>query len=212
LRSRQETRAFYDKIAGVYDLLAERSEQPVRRAALRALHPGSGEKILEIGSGTGRSLVALARAVAPGGRVWGLDLAPEMVRIAGHRVRRAGLADGVMLLCGDAAALPFAAASVDAIFTSFTLELFDASEIPVVLSECRRVLRHGGRIAVASLSKETEPGAAERVYEWTHRHFPNLLDCRPIRVRAVVEEAGFRIRSVEKARMWVEVEIVVGAR
>jgi demethylmenaquinone methyltransferase/2-methoxy-6-polyprenyl-1,4-benzoquinol methylase len=212
LQSKAETRAFYNKIAKVYDLLAERSEQPVRETALRMLAPRPGEAILEIGSGTGHTLVDLARAVGPRGSVWGIDLAEEMVRLARDTVRRAAVADRVGLCCGDGAALPFATASADAIFTSFTLELFDTPEIPAVLADCRRVLRPGGRLLVASLSKEPEPGPIERLYEWTHQHFPNLLDCRPIHVRRSVEGAGFRIRDVEKVRMWVGVEIVVGVR
>lgn len=67
LQSKGETRAFYDKIAQVYDLLAERSEEPVRRAGLEMLAARPGERILEIGFGTGHCLLEIARAV---GNVW----------------------------------------------------------------------------------------------------------------------------------------------
>jgi demethylmenaquinone methyltransferase/2-methoxy-6-polyprenyl-1,4-benzoquinol methylase len=49
-------------------------------------------------------------------------------------------------------------------------------------------------------------------YEWTHQHFPNLLDCRPIFVRRALEDAGFSIRNATIANMWVPVEVVVGAK
>ena len=61
-QSKDETRAFYDKISKVYDVLAEHTEAPVRRAGLDMLAAGDGERILEIGSGTGHCLVDLARA------------------------------------------------------------------------------------------------------------------------------------------------------
>jgi demethylmenaquinone methyltransferase/2-methoxy-6-polyprenyl-1,4-benzoquinol methylase len=51
-----------------------------------------------------------------------------------------------------------------------------------------------------------------KVFEWTHRHFPNLMDCRPIFVRRAFEAAGFRIESAEQRLMWVPVEVVLGAK
>lgn len=92
---------------------------------------------------------------------------------------------------------------------SFTLELFDTPEIPGVLAECRRALKPGGRIVVVGISKEGEDGIILQVYEWTHKHFPNFLDCRPIFVRRALEDAGFRIESVDKKMMWVPVEIAL---
>jgi len=68
-------------------------------------------------------------------------------------------------------------------------------EIPQVLAGCARVLRRGGRIGVVAITKEGKEGFAVEAYEWTHQHFPNLLDCRPIFVRRALEDAGFSIRN-----------------
>jgi len=209
LQSKEETRAFYDKISAVYDLLAERSEGPVRQAGLEKLAVMTGEQALEIGYGTGHSLVQLAEAVGPEGRVFGIDLSEGMRCRALERLDEAGLASRVELSCGDATHLRYPDASIDAVFMSFTLELFDTPEIPLVLAECRRVLRAGGRISVVSLTKEGKNGLAVEAYEWTHRHFPNLLDCRPIYVRRAIEHAGFLICDSIITKMWVPVEIVV---
>lgn len=211
-QTREQTRAFYNKISGVYDLMADRSEAPVRRAGLDLLRVRSGEKVLEIGFGTGHGLVHLARAVGPGGRVLGLDLSDRMVAAARKNVAKSGVGGRIRLRRGDAAALPYADGSVDAVFLSFTLELFDTPEIPTVLGECRRVLRPGGRIVVVGMSKQGQHDPLIAVFEWAHRHFPNFLDCRPIFVREALEASGFTIAKSLTKRMWIPVEIVLGTK
>ena len=74
LQSKSETKAFYDKIAKVYDLLSEHSERPMREAGLRLLAAAPGEHVLEIGFGTGHILAELANAVGPTGKVLALTL------------------------------------------------------------------------------------------------------------------------------------------
>ncbi|RMF38937.1 MAG: methyltransferase domain-containing protein [Planctomycetota bacterium] len=211
-QSRDEIRKFYNKIAHVYDLLAERSEQPMRLKGIAKLNPQPGERLLEIGFGTGHCLVELARAVGPTGRVYGIDLSDHMVQLAGELIRREGLEDRVEVTQGDAADLPYEDDFFDGIFSSFTLELFDTPELVQVLAEWRRVLKPGGRLSVVSLSKEGKQGMVIKAYEWTHQHFPNLLDCRPIYVRRALEAAGFEIRDAEIDHMWVPVEIVLGIK
>jgi demethylmenaquinone methyltransferase/2-methoxy-6-polyprenyl-1,4-benzoquinol methylase len=211
-QSKSETRAFYNKIAKVYDLLAEHSEGPVRLAGLEKLAAREGEKVLEIGCGTGHCLVAIAKTVGPGGKAYGVDISEEMLKHTQQIAEREQVADRVELQCGDATHLPFTDGCMDGIFMSFTLELFDTPEIPQVLAECKRVLRHGGRIVVVGMSKEDAHGAIFQIYEWSHRHFPNFVDCRPIFVRRAMETAGFSVHDAEKMSMWVPVEIVSASR
>ena len=90
-QSRAQTKAFYNKISRFYDALSDRSEAPVRKAGLDLLKPRAGEKILEIGFGTGHTLAVLAKAVGSGGRVFGLDLSDEMVRLGKKNLAEAGL-------------------------------------------------------------------------------------------------------------------------
>jgi demethylmenaquinone methyltransferase/2-methoxy-6-polyprenyl-1,4-benzoquinol methylase len=208
-RSREKTRAFYDKISPVYDLLAERSEKPARAAGLKKLSPMPGEKLLEIGFGTGHCLALLAALTTRKGRVYGIELSEGMLKKTRETLRTKGLNDAVELVCGDATRLPFRSAAADGVFMSFTLELFDTPDIPEVLAECRRVLRPEGRMVAVGMSREGRATASVRAFEWTHRHFPKLLDCRPIYVRRAFEGAGFRIVSAETHKTWVPVEIVL---
>jgi len=211
-QSKDETRAYYDKIAKVYDLLAEHSEQPMREKGLASLAPQPGERILEIGFGTGHCLVELAEAVGPEGKVDGIDISEQMLALTRKLLDESGVADRVDLACVDAEQMPYDDNLLDGIFTSFTLELFDTPEIPKVLAKCRRVLKPGGRLCVVSLSKEGKQGLVMKAFEWTHKHFPNLMDCRPIYVRRAVEAAGFQIANVAIEHMWVPVEIVLAVK
>lgn len=211
-QTKAQTRAFYNKICHVYDLLSESSEAPMRKAGLELLRAIPGECVLEIGFGTGHSLVSLAKSVGAKGKVFGIDLSDEMVKVAKANLAKSQLLERARLRCGDAAQLPYAANSIDAVFMSFALELFDTPEIPKVLRECKRVLRPGGRIVVAGMSRQAKHDPLITVYEWTHKHFPNFVDCRPIYVRESMEDAGFKIQKTLIKHMWVPVEIVRGGK
>jgi ubiquinone/menaquinone biosynthesis C-methylase UbiE len=208
--TKSETKSFYDKIARFYDLLADESEAPMRHKGLALLAVQPGEHVLEVGFGTGHCLVDLAKAVGPTGKVSGIDISAGMKKVAAENLSKAGVAERVELSVGDGTQLPYPDKSFDAVFMSFTLELFDTPEIPKALAECRRVLKAGGRLGVVGVSKLGADGVVLHVYEWSHRHFPNLVDCRPIFVQEELEESGFGIASAQKATMWVPVEIVVG--
>lgn len=210
--SRKQTKAYYNKISRFYDALADRSEAPIRKAGIRVLNAKAGETVLEIGFGTGHELATLAQAVGPRGKVFGLDLSDKMMSLAKRNLDEAGFPKNIWLRCGDAEKLPYAEESMDGLFMSFTLELFDTPEISRVLSECKRVLRPGGRIVVVGMSKLGEREPLIGAFEWAHKHFPNFIDCRPIYVQQSLEHAGFEIQKALIKRMWIPVEIVLGLK
>ncbi len=213
-RSKEVARQSYNRLSRWYDFIAGSTEKKYRDWGLEKLSAQPGEKVLEIGFGTGHCLVTLAKAVGPGGRVIGLDISDGMLAIARERLQGEGLSDRVDLQLGDAAKLDFlAAGSLDGVFMSFTLELFDNPEIPRVLQECHRVLKPGGRLAVVSMTKTDPPGMAVRMYEWFHEHMPDYADCRPIFARQALEQSGFTIQDVSHSSMWgLPVEIVLGKK
>ena len=201
-RTKTQAAASYNRLSRWYDRIAGSSEQKYRNLGLNLLLARPGENILEIGFGTGHCLLALAKTVGPRGKVCGIDISSGMQAIALKRLQFAGAAEWVELQVGDAALLPYPHDSFDAVFMSFTLELFDTPEIPQVLEQCRQVLRPGGRIGLVAMARPDRPGIAVRLYEWCHARWPAMVDCRPIHARTALRESGFTIEAAQRWRMW----------
>lgn len=210
----ESNRHFYDRIANAYDLLSDSNERAARVAGVQALALKPGESVLELGFGTGNEILDLAGLVGPGGKVAGIDVSSGMLAVANRKLADARPATPIDLRVGDARALPFPDAAFDAVYTSFTLELFPEADIPVVLAGARRVLKPGGRIGVVSMATVRSghhTSALEHVYVWMHRHFPHIVDCRPIDTEGVVAAAGFRVAAVQDLTIWtMPVRVVVG--
>ncbi len=200
----------YNRMSRFYDLLARKSERRFTGIGFQMLAVQVGENVHEIGFGTGHSPVALAQAVGISGKITGVDISEGMLCVTLSRVKQSGLSEQVDLRLGDAADLPFNAVGCDAVFVRLTMELFDSPEILIVLKECRRVLRPGGRIRVVALAKTD--GVAVRIYEWAHAKFPDFIDCRSIFVHKVIEEARFRIKETVEKLMWGLPAEIVHAR
>jgi ubiquinone/menaquinone biosynthesis C-methylase UbiE len=210
-RPKESARAAYDRLSKWYDLLAGSSEKKFADIGLQKLDVNAGETILEIGFGTGGSLVSLAQLVGSTGKVYGVDLSTGMFRVAQNKLKKNGILSGVRLQCADATHLPYPDSFLDAVFMSFVLELFDTPELPLVLRECERTLRGYGRIGVVALSKQKKNSV--QLYEWFHMHFPAYVDCRPIYARETIEKAGFQIMDATEMSMWgLPVEIVVAQK
>jgi SAM-dependent methyltransferase len=113
----------------------------------------AGQRVLDVACGTGALARTAAERVGPNGQVIGLDANPEMLAVA----RR--VAPSIQWLDGRAEALPLPDASVDAAVSQFGLMFFD--DRVAALREMWRVLRPGGRLAVAACDAvERSPGYA----------------------------------------------------
>jgi demethylmenaquinone methyltransferase/2-methoxy-6-polyprenyl-1,4-benzoquinol methylase len=212
-RSKQQAQESYNRLSRWYDLLAGIAEWKYKEAGLSMLNAQSGEHILEIGFGTGACLLPLAEAVGEDGAISGIDLSPGMLAVADNKLIKAGLSKNVTLTCGDAAQLPYPDGNFNALYSSFTLELFDTPEIPTVLAECLRVLRPDGRICIVSMAKRQKLNLITWLYEWTHRNFESFADCRPIFVAKSLETGGFQVQATQQMSMFgLPVDVVLGTK
>ena len=209
-RSKQKVRLSYNRMSRWYDLIAGSSEQKFMNYGISQLNPQPGEKIIEIGCGTGHGLISLARSVTKSGLVIGLDISNGMLLQSNTLIRKYDYQNSIQLHLGDGCRLPYPNNFFSAAFLSFTLELFDPLEIPLVLTECKRVLKHEGRIVIVCLNKrESMP---VHIYEWFHKLMPSFVDCRPIHVQPYLLQSSFLITNSTINTMWgLPVEIVAAA-
>jgi ubiquinone/menaquinone biosynthesis C-methylase UbiE len=121
-------------------------------ALLNLLRPKPAERILDIGSGTGRNARRLAKL---GVRALGLEPSAGMLAVA----RECSAGEPPSYLCGVAEALPFSDGVFDAVLTVTTLEF--VIDVEVALSEAARVTKAGGRVVIGTLSSKG-PWAAGR--------------------------------------------------
>jgi len=122
----------------------DRQLAPLGRAAIAALAATPGERILDIGCGSGQTSLELARAVEPGGVVLGIDLSIPLLEVA---QRRASRLERLSFVQGDAQIFPFAPESFDAAFSRFGV-MFFADPVAAFIN-IQRTLKPGGRLAFA---------------------------------------------------------------
>ncbi len=160
----------YDDLTAEFDQFTARLSQPLAEhlVALAQLTPG--ERVLDIGTGTGVIALLAAGRVAPKGAVTGIDLSEGMLKAASEKASRTGLAHLVQFRLMDAEALEFGGASFDAVLSLFALLHFPNPL--TALREMLRVLRPGGRLVLAIGSRPSlasGQGFAQAVHHLRNR-------------------------------------------
>jgi demethylmenaquinone methyltransferase/2-methoxy-6-polyprenyl-1,4-benzoquinol methylase len=165
----------FDAIAPRYDLLnhllSAGLDKRWRNQAIDALGLRQGARVVDLCTGTADLAVAAVHR-SGGAHVLGIDFSSEMLRYGLSKVRDGGLASSIRLVRGDAACLPVADSSCDAVTIGFGIR--NVAEPDKALAEIARVLRPGGRLAILEFGQPRIPGI-RTLYAWYFRYMLPLV-------------------------------------
>ena len=187
----------YEKLASVYDLIFGPTLHPGRLVALDRMGIKAGDRVLEVGVGTG-----INTSLYPANcHVTGIDLSSSMLEKARERVKREGLRH-IRLLEMDAASLTFEDDSFDIVYAPYLISVVPD---PVkVVREMRRVCRPGGRIIVLNHFRSSNRllAAAERAISplTVHIGFKSDLDLPGFLAQADLQPVS--IEKVNVPKIW----------
>lgn len=192
------TRDLYDEaeVAGIPVEALLASMGCANPLALAELKPG--EVVLDLGSGGGIDVLLSAKRVGPTGKAYGLDMTDEMLALARQNQKEAGV-ENVEFLKGEIESIPLPDCSVDVIISNCVINL--STDKDQVLREAYRVLKPGGRFAVADIVL-TRPIPAD-----LQRHLELWAGCvagamHVDEYKSKLAEAGFADPTVETARTY----------
>ncbi|MBI3662599.1 MAG: methyltransferase domain-containing protein [Acidobacteria bacterium] len=157
--------SFYDVLVTALTLGRARV---FREAALDLARVSPGERVLDVGCGTGSLALAAKRRVGAGGAVHGVDAAAEMVARAKQKAVREGLE--VTFDVAPAQALPFPDGAFDLVLCTLMMHHLPDGGRKQAIAEMRRVLKPGGRLLVVDLAHEKGLLAALTPISLIHGH------------------------------------------
>ena len=179
----ETVKAAYRRYAGFYDALFGPVLQPGRRAVLEALKLRPGDRVLEVGVGTGLSLPMYPATV----KVTGIDLSSEMLAKAKLRVERRALANVEGLLEMDAESMAFPDASFDKVVAMYVMPV--VRHPARVMEELHRVCRPDGEIYIVNHVKSDN--RVIRAFEMGLARFSDQIGFRPdFELRELVNGSG----------------------
>lgn len=194
--STESVRRRYDRLAAVYDRRWSSYVEASVRETLRRVEVRDGERILDVGCGTGTLLAAIAEH-GPPAKLTGVDLSPAMLGVA-----RRKLGERASLVAGEAGRLPFADRCLDLVLSSSALHYWwDAA---AGLAEIFRVLAPGGRVAITDWCDDylaiQVANLLLRVLEPAHHRAYGASECERL-----LQDAGFgeiRVGRYRIGRLW----------
>ena len=175
-----------------------------------------GERVLDVGCGSGASSIAFAEQVAPAGFVLGVDISTPMLTIARQRARKDLPVDFVL---ADATVYPFDPESFDLLVSRFGVMFF--AEPAVSFAHMREALRRDGRLAFACWREPRDNPWMMAPLQAVYKHVPKLPqqgveDPGPFafaseeRVKRILSEAGFKSIAMERCDLLLDIAIGQG--
>jgi len=148
----------FESISGKYDfmnsVISFQRHIAWRRDTMKRMQVQKGQTALDVCCGTADWTIALAEAVGPDGKVYGLDFSQNMLQIGQEKVQTQNLQQ-VQLIHGNAMELPFDDNSFDHVTIGFGLR--NVPDYLQVLSEMARVAKPGGQVVCLETSQPTLP-------------------------------------------------------
>ena len=172
-----------------------------------------GERVIDVGCGSGATAIAFAREVAPSGHVLGVDISGPML----ERARQSAPKDlPIDFVLADATVYPFEPASFDVLASRFGVMFF--ADPALSFANMRKALRPSGRLAFACWREPRENPFFMAPLQAAYKHVPKLPQQGPedpgpfafaseARVRRILDEAGFTDVQMEPCPLLLDAAI-----
>jgi SAM-dependent methyltransferase len=186
---------------------------PIADTLIDRARPTSGERVIDVGCGSGATSIAFAQKVAPSGHVLGVDVSGPMLACARQTAPKGLPVDFVL---ADATVYPFGPRSFDLLASRFGVMFF--AEPALSFANMRKALRPSGRLAFACWREPRENPFFMAPLHAVYKHVPKLPQQGPedpgpfsfaseARVHRILGEAGFTGIAMEPCNFALDVAI-----
>jgi SAM-dependent methyltransferase len=187
--------------------------RPIADALIDRASPKAGERIIDVGCGSGATTIAFAQKVGPSGHVFGIDVSGPMLARARQSAPKELPVDFVL---ADATVYPFDPSSFDLLASRFGVMFF--AQPALSFANMRRALRPSGRLAFACWREPRENPFFMAPLQAVYKHVPKLPQQGPedpgpfsfaseTRVHRILGEAGFTGIEMEPRNFALDVAI-----
>lgn len=186
------TRQYFATMANRWDRMREDFfDETIADSILKASGVKPDSTVIDVGCGTGFLTQRIAKLTQHTGKIVGVDLSPSMLQVARDNLAKLGLLESVEFRVGDAESLPVGDSFANAVVGNMILH--HCPRPKRAISEMARVIKQGGRLAVADLEKHNERWLRDEMAD-------RWLGFELSKVKKWLEDAGLEDVKVELAR------------